>query len=270
MTVSNVGIASVLSDPFGRTATEIMSYLLEHTADSMDEKAVRKLIKKGARAKSDEIIEAIRGYNIETDQAKKLELARGHLEYLDDMITQTEVELYVRIKPYYEFVEFVSTMPGMTELSSTIVLAETGVDMNIFDDAKHLCSWCGLAPANNESAGKKKSVRISKAGDYLKPMMVQCALAAVKNKKQPYFAIKYGRIKKRRGHKKAVIAIARMMMVCIYHMVSEKKPFSPTDYEELMDPRNHVEQVVLNEDNVFAYLESLGYDSSKLVKRNDN
>ena len=243
---------------------------LEHTADSMDEKAVRKLIKKGAKAKSDEIIEAIRGYNIETDQAKKLELARGHLEYLDDMITQTEVELYVRIKPYYEFVEFVSTMPGMTELSSTIVLAETGVDMSIFDDAKHLCSWCGLSPANNESAGKKKSVRIAKAGDYLKPMMVQCALAAVKNKKRPYFAIKYGRIKKRRGHKKAIIAIARMMMVCIYHMVSEKKSFNPTDYEELMDPRNHVERVVLNETNVFAYLESLGYDSSKLVKRNDN
>ena len=105
MTISNVGIASVLSDPFGKTATEIMSYLLEHTADSMDEKAVRKLIKKGAKAKSDEIIEAIKGYNIETDQAKKLELAQGHLEYLDDMITQTEVELYVRIKPYYEFVD---------------------------------------------------------------------------------------------------------------------------------------------------------------------
>lgn len=141
-------------------------------------------------------------------------------------ITQTEVELYVRIKPYYEFVEFVSTIPGMTELSSTIVLAETGVDMNIFDDAKHLCSWCGLSPANNESAGKKKSVRIAKAGDYLKPMMVQCALAAIKSKKQPYFAIKYDRIKKRRGHKKAIIAIARMMMICIYHMVSEKKPFT--------------------------------------------
>ena len=133
MTVSNVGIASVLSDPFGRTATEIVSYLLEHTADSMDEKAVRKLIKKGAKARSDEIIEAIRGYNIETDRAKKLELARGRLEYLDDMNTQTEVELYIRIKPYYKFV---STMPGMTELSSTIDLAETGIDMGIFDDAK--------------------------------------------------------------------------------------------------------------------------------------
>ena len=270
MTVSNVGIAGVLSDPFGKTATEIMSYLLTHSSDSIDERAVRKLIKKGAKAKSNEIIEAIKGYNIESDQVKKLELAYSHLEYLDGMIAQSEVELYVRMKPYYKFVELVSTMPGMTELSSTIVLAETGVDMGIFDDAKHLCSWCGLSPTNNESAGKKKSVRISKAGDYLKPVMVQCALAAIKSKKQPYFAIKYGRVKKRRGHKKAIIAIARMMIVCIYHMVSEEKPFNPIDYEELMSPKNQIERVILNENNVFDYLESLGYDSSKLVKRNDN
>jgi len=239
MTVSNVGIASVLSDPFGKTATEILSYLLTHTANSIDEKAVHKLIKKGAKAKSNETIEAVKGYNIEADQAKKLELARGHLDYLNGIITQIEVKLYVRIKPYYEFVKFVTTMPGTTELSSTIVLAETGINMDTFDDAKHLCSWCGLSPANNKSAGKKKSVRIAKAGDYLKPMMVQCALAAVKSKKQPYFAVKYGCIKKHCSHKKAIIAIARIMMVCIYHMVSEKKSFNPTDYEELMESRNH-------------------------------
>ena len=229
MTISNVGIASVLSDPFGKTATEIISYLLEHTADSMDEKAVRKLIKKGAKSKSDEIIEAIKGYTIETDQAKKLELARGHLEYLDDMITQTEVELYVRIKPYYEFVEFVSTMPGMTELSSTIVLAETGVDMDIFDDAKHLCSWCGLSPSNNESAGKKKSVRITRAGVYLKPALVQVAHAAVKSDKSPYYKQKYERIMKRRGKKRAIIAIARMILTAIYQMLSTGEAWNPTD-----------------------------------------
>lgn len=176
MTVSNIGIANVLSDPFGKTATEIMSCLLEHTSESKDEKAVRKLIKKGANAKSDEIIAAIKGYNIETDQVKKLELARGHLDYLDDMISQTEVEPYVRIKLYYEFVKFVSSMPGMTEFSSTIVLAKTGVDMNIFDDAKLLCSWCGLSPFCNESASKKKSVRIAKAGAYLKLMMFNVLL----------------------------------------------------------------------------------------------
>jgi transposase len=270
MTVSNIGIASVLSDPFGRTATEIMSYLLKNTSDSINDKAVRKLIKKGATAKSDEIIEAIKGYNIETDQAKKLELARGHLDYLDNMITQTEVELYIRIKPYYEFVQYLSSLPGVTELSAAIILAEIGVNMVIFEDAKHLCSWCGLSPSSNESAGKKKSVRIAKAGAYLKPLMVQCALAAIKSKKEPYFAIKYGRIKKRRGHKKAIIAIARMMMVCIYHMILSKQSFTPTDYEELMDPHYQEPKVILNNTNVFAYLEAQGYDTSLLVKCNDN
>lgn len=67
----------------------------------------------------------------------------------------------------------------MTELSSTIILAETDVDMSVFESDKHLCSWCGLAPANNKSAGKMKSVRIPKAGDYLKPMMVQCARKSI-------------------------------------------------------------------------------------------
>ena len=270
MTVSNVGIASVLSDPFCKTATDIMSYLLEHTAETIDDKAVRKLIRKNTKASSDDIIEAIKGYNIETDQAKKLELARSHLEYLDDMITQTEVELYVRIKPYYEFVELVSSLVGITQLSATIILAEIGVNMDVFENEKHLCSWCGLAPANHESAGKKRSVRIAKAGAYLKPLMVQCSLAAIKSKKQPYFAIKYGRIKKRRGHKKAIIAIARMMMVCLYHMISEKKPFNPTDYTQVTNPQYEFTKVILNERNVFAYLETQGYDTSLLVKCNDN
>ncbi len=270
MTVSNVGIGNIFSDPFGKTATEIMSYLLEHTADTIDDKAVRKLIRKNTKASSDKIFDAISGYQIESDQAKKLELARAHLDYLEDMITQTEIELYVRIKPYWTFVELIAELPGMSEISATIILSEIGVNMDVFDDAKHLCSWCGLSPSNNESAGKKKSVRIAKAGAYLKPLMVQCALAAIKSKKKPYFAIKYGRIKKRRTHKKAIIAIARMMMVCIYHMVSEQAPFNPTDYAELMDPHFNQPKVVLNDKNVFAYLEAQGYDPSLLVKRNDN
>lgn len=269
MTVSNIGIASILTDPFGKTATEIMSYLLEHTANSMDEKAVRQLIKKGAKAKSDDIINAIKGYQIETDQAKKLELARAHLDYLDEMITQTEVELYVRIKPYYEYVEYLTTMPGITPISATLILSEIGVDMSVFDDSEHLTSWCGLAPSNNESAGKKKSVRIAKAGAYLKPLMVQCALAAVKSKKEPYFAIKYKPLRQRRGHKKAIIAIARMMMVSIYHMVSDKKSFTPTDYKELLACNSKSVKVVLNEENVFAFLEAQGYDLSSISKCND-
>lgn len=271
MTVSNIGIASVLSDPFGKTATEIITYLLAHTAETFDEKACRKLIKKGAKAKSDEIIEAIKGYNIEKDQALKFELARGHMEYIDEMIVKTETELYVRVRSYWDIVELISKIPGMTQLSATLVIAEVGADMTIFEDANHFASWAGLAPINNESAGKKKSVRISKAGQYLKPLIVQCALSAVKSNKEPYFAIKYRHIKKRRGHRKAIIAIARMMMICIYHMILNKKPFTPTDYAELNNQPDNRQKVVLNDDNVFAYLKAQGYDTSLLTKNcNDN
>lgn len=152
----------------------------------------------------------------------------------------------------------------MTELISTIALAETGVNMDIF------VPGTGFPPANNKSAGKKKSVRTAKADNYLKPMMMQYALAAVKCRKQSYFVIKYGRLRKRRGHKKAIIAIARTIVACLYHIVSEKKTFYSTDYEKLMDPHSHVERVVLNKNIGFAYLKSFGYDSSKLVKLNNN
>lgn len=162
MTVSNIGIASILSDPFGKTATEIISYLLEHSSESFDEKACRKLIKKGARAKSDEIIAAINGYTIESDQALKFELARGHLNYLDEMITKTEVELYIRIRPHWKLVELIAAMPGLTEISATLLLAEIGVDMSVFEDAKHLTSWAGLSPANNESAARRNPYVLQK------------------------------------------------------------------------------------------------------------
>ena len=268
MTTSNIGIANIFSDPFGKTATDIMAYLMQNTSETIDNKAVKKLIRKNTKATSDEIIDAIKGYKIESDQAMKIELAQNHMDYLDAMITKTEVELYARIQPYYNYVECISSLPGLTPLSASIILAEIGVDMDVFESDKHLCSWCGLSPANNESAGKKKSVRIAKAGAYLKPLMVQCALAATLSKKEPYFAIKYKRIRKRRGHKKAVIAIARMMIVCIYHMIIKQERFNPDDFEEVMTPRQF--QPKLNEDMVFRFLLEQGYDTSVLVKCNDN
>ncbi|WP_193763565.1 transposase [Cellulosilyticum lentocellum] len=192
MTVSNIGIASVLTDPFCKTATPIISYLLENTAESFDEKACRKLIQKGAQAKSDDIIATINVYKIESDQALKFHLAQQYLDYIEEMITKTEVELYARIKPYWQLVELISTIPN---LSATIILAKIGTDISIFEDAKHLTSWAKLTPGNNESAGKKKYVRIGKAVQYIKPFFVQCALSAIRSKKEPYYGVKYRRIK---------------------------------------------------------------------------
>lgn len=134
--------------------------------------------------------------------------------------------------------------------------------MSQFESDRQLCCWAGLAPANNESVGKKKSVRISKVGCYLKPLLVQCTLAAIKSKEETYFRIKYDRIKKRRGHKKDIVAIARMLLVSIYHMIQTGEDFNPSDYDSLKNP-NPIKSV-LTPEIALDYLKSLGVDTSSL------
>ena len=102
--------------------------------------------------------------------------------------------------------------------------------MSVFPSSKHLCSWAGLTPQNNESAGKKKTTRISRAGAYIKPLLVQCALAVCKSNKHPEIRNRYLTLKKRRGHKKAIIAIARMLLTAIYNILQKNEPYNPELY----------------------------------------
>jgi transposase len=261
MTVSNIGLASVLSDPFGKTSMGIMEHIL--TTDVPNEDVCASLIRKSAKKKTAQILDSIRGCDIQADQRFKMAETKSHMDYLDQVIARCELELFVRMQPHWGCVELISDIPGITELSAAIILSEIGCDMEVFEDAPHLCSWAGLTPASNESAGKKKSSRITRAGQFLKPLLVQCALAAIKSKQKPYFAIKYQRIKKRRGHKKAIIAIARMMLVCIYHMLKTGECFSPCDYAQLKDPNPVLRG--LTEKVAIEFLKDKGYDVSALV-----
>lgn len=101
--------------------------------------------------------------------------------------------------------------------------------MNQFGSSKRLCRWAGLTPGNNESAGKKKSVRISRAGVYLKPALVQVAHAAVKDKKSPYYRLKYEKLVKRRGKKRSIIAIARMILTAVFALLTTGEVWNPVD-----------------------------------------
>ena len=110
------------------------------------------------------------------------------------------------------------------------VLSEIGGDMSVFPSDKHLVSWAGCCPRNDQSNGKVKSNRISRAGSYFKPVLVQVANALIKSKKHPEITNRYRRIRSRRGHKKAIIAICRMLLTAIWHILSDLKPYTPDGY----------------------------------------
>ena len=268
MTTSNISLGSVLSDPLGTTGTGIMEHLL--SSDMIDEEKIKSLIKSSAKKKTDVIIESVKDSHIRKDQRFKLSESMNHVNYLDLVILRCEAELFKRILPYYDHFEFIaSQMPGFTELSAALLLSEIGVDMTVFDSAKHLTSWAELTLGNNESAGKKKSVRITKAGQFIKPLLVQCALAAINSKKETFFAVKYQKIKARRGHKKAIIAIARMMLVCIYNLIQTGEVFHPSGYEEIKSPRPK-HSINLTDEIAIAHPAAQGYDVSALIKPSDS
>jgi transposase len=121
------------------------------------------------------------------------------------LFNQAQISVTLSTKTYDKELSLVMTVSGTKNPFSAIgVISEIGADMSVFPTAKHLCFWAGVTPQNNESAGKKHSVRISRAGVYIKPLLVQCANAVVKSDKHPEIRGRYLSIKKRRGLKHAV------------------------------------------------------------------
>ena len=124
------------------------------------------------------------------------------------------------------------TVPGFSanQMTAIAVIAEIGADMSVFPSAKHLVSWAGCCPRNDQSGGKFKSTRISRAGAYLKPLLVQVANALIKSDKHPEFRNSYRRIKTRRGHRKAIIAVCRMLLTAIWNVLSKLEPYDPSGF----------------------------------------
>lgn len=261
MTISNIGLASILSDPFGKSSRAVMKEVIR--SSSVTEEKISKLLERNAKKKVKEVLQSLVGSHIESDQRLKMNIASQHMDQIDSHVRRLETEMAIRCIPYATLINLLLDIPGISYLSAMTIIAEIGTDMSVFETSKQLACWAGLAPANNESANKKKSVRISKAGSYLKPLLVQCALAAINSKSNPYYRIKYNRIKKRRGHKKAIIAIARMILVNIYHILSTGEVYSPCDMEQIINPKPV--KKVMTIQNAIEFLQSQGFDTSKLI-----
>ena len=204
-----------------------MNKLLENPQDTQFE--LLPLIHRSMHKKIENLKLAIDG-NITQEQVTKLNIILQNFQNIQNCKTKLETEILLLTKPYQAAIDLVDTVPGIGQFSAITIVSEIGTDMSVFPTAKHLCSWAGLTPQNNESAKKKKSVRISRAGVYLKPLLVQCANAVVTSSKHPEIRNRYLALKKRRGHKRAIIAISRMLLTAIYHILKNSVPYNAELY----------------------------------------
>lgn len=226
-TVCNVALDSVVSDMFGKSATAITDYLISE--DAFNPEYCVSLLQRSLKKKSESVLESIEGYSITQEQKLRIRIVRSHLNYIENLISQIDSAIDGMVVKHESLISLLCTIPGVDRNSAITIISEIGYDMSQFDSSKRLCCWAGLTPGNNESAGKKKSVRITRAGVYLKPALVQVAHAAVKATDNSYYSLKYEQISKRRGKKRAIIAIARMILTAIFQMMTTGEVWNPTD-----------------------------------------
>ena len=236
LTVCNVALDSVVSDIFGKSATSMIDYLLKQSDNSINHEEISSRLLRSLKKKSESVIESIEGYQMTDAQKYRMRLVHAHMDYITSTISDIDSMIDSLVEPYENAVQLLCTIPGVDRSSAITIISEIGTDMTQFSNSKRLCCWAGLTPGNNESAGKKKSVRITRAGVYLKPALVQVAHATVKSNKSPYYKAKYERIMKRRGKKRAIIAVARMILTAVYHMLSTGEAWNPTDLYKIDMP----------------------------------
>ena len=253
LTVSNIKLDDVFSDVFGKAATAITSRLLNNPTEKIAD--VSGFRTKGMKATDEQVLAAVDG-TICPEQAEKLRIIRSHMDTLELCKANLESLILTTAEKYPPQLNLIMTVPGIRAYAAVGILSEIGADMSVFPTSKHLCSWAGLTPQNNESAGKKKTTRIGRAGAYIKPLLVQCALCAIRKKSNPAIRNRYLNLKKRRGHKKAIIAIARMMLTAIYNILKKNEPYNAELYTISDRPPKHREVSI---DQAIFILQRQGY-----------
>ena len=228
LTVSNLKLDDVFSDVFGKSAMSITKYILDHPGEIFD---VTPFVDGRCKTPIEEIQAAVDG-SISHEQAAKLREILKHIDELGAHKRNIETEILLLAAPYQTALNFIRTVPGFSSdpMTAIALISEIGADMSVFRAAKNLSSWAGCCPRNDSNGAKRNSTRISRAGVYLKPLLVQIANAIVKSDKYPEFKERYRRLKARRGHKKAIIAICRMILTAIWNILTKLEPYSADGY----------------------------------------
>ena len=265
LTVGNCKLDMVFSDIFGKSSQSIIQTILDNNSFSDDD--IINSLHKNCKSSHEDILSAVSGVSFTYEQKLRIKLIKDHIDYLTNEINDLRDIINNLVAPYEDYINLLMTIPGIDRNSAITILSEIGTDMSQFSSHYKLTSWTGLAPGCNESAGKKKSVKISRAGVYLKPCLVEVAHCAVKDKTNTYYSNKFNKISKRRGKKRAYIAIARKILVAIYHMLLTGEVWNPRDLasNETSD-KDRLKYTKNNFKQSLKQLLSLGLTSNELLE----
>lgn len=218
----NIKLSGTISNVNGKTGRNILNALVR--GEVINRERLAELIVSRVQADHNQLLDDLQGV-LTPLQRKMIGVVLKHIDELDKHIAELDDEIDSNMSDGDKVrATQLDSIPGIAPDSAKTILAIIGTDMSRFPSANHLCSWAGVAPGNNESAGKRLSGRITKGNKVLKSTLVQCANAAVKVKAS-FFCAQYQRLSVRRGKKRAVVAVAHSILIAIYHILKNGEMF---------------------------------------------
>jgi len=220
---ANIKLGSVASDVLGVSGRLMIQAILDGRSDPAQ---MAELAKGRLRKKRDDLNAALEGHV--TDHHRfMLRTLWDHLQHLETLVAALDARIEELMRPFEHEIARLVTIPGVQEQVAYGLIAEIGTNMDQFPTAAHLASWAGMCPGNNESAGKRKSGKTTKGNRWLRRCLSQAAWAASRTK-DTYLSAQYRQIAKRRGKKRAIIAVAHSILRIVYHLLA-----TGTTYEDL-------------------------------------
>jgi len=251
---ANIKLTSVVSKVDGVSSMNMIQALL--TKDELTREEIKAMVHGKLRSKTDQLVEALNG-KLTYHHRFLLKFHLENIAFMAEQIQELEKEIQERMIPFQKESNLIQTIPGISVITASAIIAEIGVDMSPFPDEAHLSSWAGICPGNNESAGVKKSGKIRKGDKFLKAALVEAAWAASKRKGSAYSAI-YNNIAKRRGKKRALVALGHQILVDVYRALKTGEPYVDEGAEAVFQRNSAARQK-----SAIRFLEQSGYTITK-------
>jgi transposase len=217
---ANIKLDSVASDALGVSGREMILALVRGNDDPA---ALAELARGRLRAKLPELERALEGQVTAHHRFLLREMMR-QLAFLEGQVERFERQIGRCMRPFEWAAELLITMPGVDRTAACALIAEIGADMSRFPSSRHLASWAGLCPGNNESAGKRRSGKSHRGNRWIRGLMTEIAWAASRTKNS-YSATQYRRLTGHRGKKRALVAVANSLLQAAWHMLSQRQGY---------------------------------------------